>query len=188
MERELAIAESSGNLDDQARAHSNLGVMIHLRGDADGDREQYRGAMTHYRAGIELHRRLGERHFEIRMTLNMAQACVRLGRDGEASALIRESLATAVSLAGHSTPELVSPDGSGSPSRRGETEIGLAYLGLFMRQPSTGSIDEHETDRILARTSLTPEAIEVGMAHGADLDLDIVVEDLLAPGTAQAQT
>ena len=98
VERELSIGESCGNLVAQARAHSDLAVTIHLRGDADGDREQYEAAMTHYWAGIGLHRRLGDRHFEIRMTLNLAQACVRLDRDGEASALIRESLAMAVSL------------------------------------------------------------------------------------------
>ena len=41
---QLAIAEGCGNLDEQARAHGYLGVAIHLRGDADGDAEQYDAA------------------------------------------------------------------------------------------------------------------------------------------------
>ena len=48
-----------------------------------------------------------------------------------------------------------------------------------MQQPSAGSLDEHETDRILARTSLTPEAIEAGMAVGAAWDFEAVVQELL---------
>ena len=55
--------------------------------------------------------------------------------------------------------------------------VGLAYLGLVMRQASAGSFDQHETDRILARTSLTPEEIAAGMETGAGLDLELVVEN-----------
>ncbi len=180
VERELAIAESCGNLDEQARAHDNLGLVIHLRCDADGDHEHYGAAIAHYQRGIELHRRLHERQLEVRTALNMAQACVRLGRDDEASALIRESLAMAVSL---QAPALQSWCVQTEADRRltiGDIETGLAYLGLVMRQPSAGSLDGHETDRILARTSLTQEAIASGMAAGAGLDLEAVVEELLA--------
>ena len=63
---------------------------------------------------------------------------------------------------------------------RGETEVGLAYLGMCLAQPFAGSIDRNEIDRILARTSLSPEAIELGLTAGAGLDLDTVIQDLLA--------
>jgi hypothetical protein len=64
---------------------------------------------------------------------------------------------------------------------RGQVAVGLAYLGLHLRQRSAGSIDQHEADRVLARASLSRDVIEAGMAAGADLDLETVVR-LLAGG------
>jgi hypothetical protein len=49
-----------------------------------------------------------------------------------------------------------------------------------MSQPSTGSLDRHETDRILARASVPIDVIQRGMATGAKLDLETVVQALLA--------
>jgi hypothetical protein len=69
---------------------------------------------------------------------------------------------------------------------RGETARALAYLGLFVRQPSSGSIDQNETDRILARSALTADEIERGMAAGAGLELDAVVQQVLADGSSAA--
>ncbi len=59
VERGLAIAERSGNLDEQAQAQSNLGVVRHLRGDAEGVDEHYRAAIDHFERSRALHRRLG---------------------------------------------------------------------------------------------------------------------------------
>jgi hypothetical protein len=41
VERQALVADASGNLSDQAKAQSNLGVMTHLRGDADNDQRRY---------------------------------------------------------------------------------------------------------------------------------------------------
>jgi tetratricopeptide (TPR) repeat protein len=182
VERELALAVSSGNLDEQARAHDNLGVVVHLRGDAGGDPEHFRAAIEHYRRGIDIHRRLGEGQHEIRMRLNLAQACVRLGRDDEAATQIRESLVAAVALGSTSLQSFCVQTEADRLLTRGETAVGLAYLGLFMSQPSAGAIDQNETDRILSRTGLAAEVIEAGMAAGAALELEAVVEHLLQTG------
>ena len=109
----------------------------------------------------------------------MAQAFIRLDRDDEASALIREGLATAVSLDAPWLQHFSVQIEADRRITRGEIDVGLAYLGLFMQQPSAGSLDQHETDRILARTSLSPEAIEAGMAVGAGWDFETVIEQLL---------
>ena len=186
VERELAIAESCGNLAEQARAHDNLGTAIHLRGDAESNREHYLAAIEHYRRGIQLHQRLGEGQSAVTSTLNLAQACVRLDRDDEASSLIRESLATASSLDAPWLQHFALQIEADRRVSRGEIDVGLAYLGLFMHQPSAGSLDQHETDRILARTSLSPEAIEAGMAVGEGWDLATVVQELLSDGSAPA--
>jgi class 3 adenylate cyclase/tetratricopeptide (TPR) repeat protein len=180
VERELAIAEESGNLEEQARALDNLGVVIHLRGDADGDPDHYRAAVPYYRRGAELHQRLGEQLFVIRTQLNLAQTYIRLGHDRDARALIRGSLRTAVAIESTAMQHFCLQTEGDRCVTNGDTATGLAYLGLFMGQPSAGSIDRHETDRILARTSLPSEAIERGMANGAGLDLDTVVRELLA--------
>ena len=182
VERQLAVAESCGNLDAQAMALSNLGTAIHLRGDAEGKRDHYLAAIDHYRRGIELHHRLGEGQSAVRSMLNMAQACVRLDRDEEARALIREGLATAVSLDAPWLQHYSVQIEADRRVSRGEIDVGLAYLGLFMHLPSARSLDQNETDRILAHTSLTPEAIEAGMAVGAGWDLEAVIQELLRPG------
>jgi class 3 adenylate cyclase/tetratricopeptide (TPR) repeat protein len=184
---ELAVAEQSGNLAEQARALDTLGVVIHLRGDADGNLEHYRSAIAHYRRAIELHYRLGARLYATKISLNMAQAYVRVGRDREAATLIRESLAAARDLSSSWAQAMCVQMEADRRLANGEAQIGLAYLGLFLRLPSTGSIDEGECDRILARTSLTAEAIEQGMAAGANLDLDSVVQDILAGETTPAR-
>ena len=64
----------------------------------------------------------------------------------------------------------------------GQTGLGLAYLGLALAQPFSSSMERQEIDRVLARTSLSPDEIESGLAAGAALDLDAVVADLLAEG------
>ena len=181
VERELAIAERSGNLDEQARAHCNLGAVLHLRGDAEGVDEHYRAAIDHYQQSRALHQRLGAGQPRSER-LNMAQACTRLGRDDEARAIIRESLATAVSLDAPWLQHYSVQIEADRRVSRGEIDVGLAYLGLFMHLPSARSLDQNETDRILAHTSLTPEAIEAGMAVGAGWDLEAVIQELLRPG------
>jgi hypothetical protein len=180
VERALKMAEDSGNLQEQARALDNLGVVVHLRGDAGGDHHFYRAATTYYRRGVELHRRRGEQTYVLRMELNLAQAYIRLGRDVEARALIRESLRAAVRM--ESTPlQALCVQAEGD--RRlavGETDVGLALLGVSMSQPSAGSVDRHGTDRILGHASLPSAAAEQGMARGRALDFDTVVQELLA--------
>ena len=51
-------------------------------------------------------------------------------------------------------------DGGGSPAHQGRHHVRPRIPRPVAVQPSAGSLDEHENDRILSRTSLTPEAIE----------------------------
>jgi tetratricopeptide (TPR) repeat protein len=181
VERQLAVAVVAGNLDAQARALDNLGVVIHLRGDAEGDDDLYREAIRNYRRGIEIHDRLGERQMSLMMTLNMAQAHVRLGLDDDARLLISDVAAAAIDLRSELVQCLCLVGEADRLISRGQVAVGLAYLGLHLRQRSAGSIDQHEADRVLARASLSRDVIEAGMAAGADLDLETVVR-LLAGG------
>ncbi len=81
VERQLVVAEESGNLEEQSRAQDNLGVIHHLRGDAEDDQLRYRSATVHYERARILNRRLGKRSAEITTMANLAQLYVRLGRD-----------------------------------------------------------------------------------------------------------
>src|SRR4029077_1698188 len=116
----------------------------------------------------------------IRDRLNMAQACTRLGRDDEARVIIRESLATAVDLRATSLQcgALLS-----EADRRlvgGDTQTGLAYLGMLRRAAAMGSIEQHETQRILDRVRLPREEIDDGLAAGDALVLESVIQEVLA--------
>jgi class 3 adenylate cyclase/tetratricopeptide (TPR) repeat protein len=184
VERQLVVAEASGNLDQQSLAHDNLAVVIHLRGDAETDDSLYRAAIPHYERARALNRRLGKRSSEVRSSVNLAQIYIRLGRDADAADLIRTAMADAVTTG---QPSIVSLCLSMEADRLltvGDADRGLAYLGLILAQPYTGAFDRNEIDRVLSRTSLTPDAIERGMAAGAALDFDAVVQELLAETSA----
>jgi hypothetical protein len=43
---------------------------------------------------------------------------------------------------------------------------------LCLAQPFAGSLERHEIDRILARTSLSSEEIEAGLAAACGLDFE----------------
>jgi class 3 adenylate cyclase/tetratricopeptide (TPR) repeat protein len=179
VERQVVMAEASGNLAERARAEANLGVVIHLRGDAEHDEGHYGAAVVHYERARILQRRLGQQVAEITTMVNVAQIYIRSGRDQAADALLREALAAAVATGLSPTLCLWLQIEGDRRLTRGETDIGLAYLGLCLAQPFAGSIDRHESDRILARTSLSAEEIERGLAAGAALDLDAVIHELL---------
>ena len=180
VDRQASIAEASGNLDQQAKAHGNLAVVLHFRGDTEGVRSHYDAAAEHYRRAIVLHQRLGEPVGEIRQMANLVQLDVRLGRDDEARELLREALSAAVSIGLPPLQNFCLQMEADRLVTRGEVDLGLAYLGLVLAHPSAGAIDRNEVDRILARTGLSSEAITAGLAAGAHLDLDTVVRELLA--------
>jgi class 3 adenylate cyclase/tetratricopeptide (TPR) repeat protein len=179
IERQAAVAEASGNLVAQALAYTYLGIVIHLRGDVERDPALYLAAATQYERALALHRRLGQRTNEITDMVNLAQAYLRLGHDGDADVLLREALTAAVAVGLPPIQLLCILVEADLLLERGETDVGLAYLGMCQAHSSTGAIDRREIERILARMSLTPEQIESGLARGRDLDLDTVVHELL---------
>jgi predicted ATPase len=180
VERGLAIAERSGNLDEQAQAQSNLGVVLQMRGDAEGVDGHYRAAIDHFERSRALHQRLGAADLPIRDRLNMAETCTRLGRDDEARVLIRKSLATAVELRATSLQYVALLSEADRLLIGGDTQTSLAYLGMLRRVAAMGSMEQHEARRILERVQLPPDAIERGLAAGDALDLERVIQELLA--------
>ena len=100
IERQLSLAEASGNLEQQATAHGHLGVVIHLRADAGADEELYRAAAPHYERSLVFNRRLGRRVSEVNSMANLAQVYIRQGRDRDAQLLLREALSNTARHAG----------------------------------------------------------------------------------------
>ena len=62
----------------------------------------------------------------------------------------------------------------------GDTQTGLAYLGMLRRAAAMGSVEQHEAQRILDRVELPPDAIARGLAAGEALQVERVIQELLA--------
>ena len=121
----------------------------------------------------------------MRERLNMAQACNRLGRDDEARVIIRESLATAVGLDATSLQYGALLSEADRRLAAGDTRSGLAFLGMLRRAAATGSMEQHEAQRILDRVRLPREEIDAGLAAGFALDLQQVIREVLADGPTE---
>ncbi len=187
-ESQLAWAETSGNLEDQAHAHATLGVVIHLRGDAGGHTDHYRAAADHYSRALHLYRRLGHRVSQAVATANLAQASLRLGDYATAHASIREVLAEAIEVGAIQQVLLCVQVEADLRICRGDTDSGLALLGMVEAHPSFGSIDRSESERLLSRIALSPDEIEAGLAAGRALDFDTVLQGLLDRAASATRT
>ena len=127
-------------------------------------------------------RTLNEGDHQLKGSLASTVAAIQ-GRDDEASVIIRESLATAVDLSATSLQYVALLSEADRRLVAGDTQTGLAYLGMLRRAAAMGSIEQHEADRILERVRLPREVIDTGLAAGEALDLESVIKELLADST-----
>ncbi len=69
----------------------------------------------------------------------------------------------------------------------GDTQTGLAYLGMLRRAATMGSMEQHEAQRVLERVRLPRDVIDAGLAAGEALDLESVIKELLADTPERAR-
>ena len=177
----MELARAGGDLAAEAVAHRNLGVTLHLWGDASGDLDKYRAAAAEYGIERSMRRDLGDRIGECSCLLNLAQARLRLGDGPGARIAITNALPTARALGAIRVVLFSLIVEADVRLTEGDTDGALALLGLVRTHPALERQDQDEIERILSRVTLDSATADAGLALGAGLDLDLVVDGMLAP-------
>lgn len=168
----LDEARRHGDVAREVMALVNLGVNAYERGD-------YVTARAYAETALESARDLGDRQSVIITSLNLAQAELMLGDAAAARRGFREVLATSLSL-GMLPSGLFGLIGAAQALVvEGQMERALALYGLTQAHPALENQARLEINRDLARLALPPEEVAAGLAAGAALDFDTVVEEIL---------
>jgi len=175
----LALAREAGNREREATALYNLGIHNWTRGD-------YAQAKIFYQAGLEIDRELGMPDNIAYDLCGLAGINTELGDLHKAWCLVQEALAIAQPLG---APHLMLSVIWGFAKLRaaaGDVEHAVVLYGLVFNHPASNlSEAPYYIERETAMLNLDPAVTEAGLAHGAELDLEAVVMEILAyPGPA----
>ncbi|MFN2241210.1 MAG: adenylate/guanylate cyclase domain-containing protein [Anaerolineae bacterium] len=173
----LALAREIGDRFREAQALNNLGVVAHYQ-------EAYEEARACYEQTKVIFEEIGERIGVAVALSNLGDVCISLEQDGAAWAYLRQSLQE--NLATQDTPHALGDLVyiANLRSRAGQPQRAAELLGLALRHPASHSEVAHNARPVLelVRAELEPEAMEAALARGADMDLEQVVEQILAEG------
>lgn len=169
----LTLARQANLLNNEVTALINLGNNAYLLGN-------YTAARAYGRQAWERLQEMGQRPSMALVLGNLAQAELKLGDIPSARRGVREALLLARSL-GHQPHVfwLVSLVGQ-ILAATGEKARGLALYGLARAHPALVDIDRVEIDEEVARLDLTAAEVQAGLAAGAALDPETVVDEILA--------
>jgi len=168
----LELARQAHHLSFESRALLNLGYLLYLLGD-------FAGARAYSLEALERGRELGGR-LQIAIVLgNLAQVDVKLGDTAAARAEAREALALADEL-GY-LPAVVNGVSLFGQiiAAEGALPQALALFGLAYAHPALEHQLQLEIDDELARLGLPPDELAAGLAAGAALDFETVVQEIL---------
>ena len=173
LEAALELARRGGNLSREAVVLGNLGATAYQHGD-------YAAARAYALAALERRRDLGEKWGMVTDLGNLAQADLRLGDVTAARQGAREALALARSLG--TTPNILWGLSLAGQvlAAEGQPERSLVLLGLVHAHPALEHQDEIELDEAIAGLGLPAAQVEAGLAAGAALDFETVIEEILA--------
>jgi hypothetical protein len=161
----------------EAQALNNLGVVAHYQ-------EAYEEARACYEQTRVIFEEIGERLGVAVALSNLGDVSISLEQDGAAWAYLRQSLQENLAMQDtpHALGDLVYI--AQLRSRAGQPQRGGELLGLALRHPASNSEVERNAHLVLEalRAELEPEAMEAALARGAEMDLEQVVEQILAEG------
>ena len=169
----LELATRNGNLAQEGHLLTNIGHSAYRQND-------FLKARTYYQAGQDRYRELGEQEAVALGLLNVGETNLRLGDHAAARreahtglALARAVGATAWALFGVQVfGEIAAVEGDLSRA--------LACYGLVRAHPGLSYQLLKQVDEEIDRLDLPTAKVEAGLAAGAALDFDVVVEEILA--------
>jgi tetratricopeptide (TPR) repeat protein len=173
----LALARRIGDTTNEVRFLDNEAVQAHLRARRDGG--DYGIVVERYRVCRDRRRTIGLAYGT--SLANLAQAETEAGQLTEATRSVHEALRIAwyqQAPADWAFALIVLAQLAIAGGRQRE---GLALLGAVLEAQGTPSLHD-ELDGILALYQVSPAAAERGMAAGLRVDLEQLVETLVAGG------
>jgi predicted ATPase/class 3 adenylate cyclase len=171
-EAALAVARRSGNLSQEAMLLGNLGYTAYRRGD-------YAAARAYALEALARHKDLGEKWGMVVDLANLAQADFGLGDLPAARRGMREMLSLARSL-GMTPSTLWGLSLAGQIlAAESHPDRALTLFGLARAHPALNHESKLELEEEIARMGLPEAEVEAGLAAGATLDFDTVVQEIL---------
>ncbi|MGC1376971.1 MAG: adenylate/guanylate cyclase domain-containing protein [Anaerolineales bacterium] len=154
-------------------------VALNNLGEQAGEQNQWQKAWDYHMRSLETLRETGAQAGLPMREINLGRAGIRLGRMDDARQYLRAGAARARRMG--ATPILV-------PAViyfallayiEGDVERALQLLGVAKTSPAYDSEAEREINLLLAEWQLDPQRVQTGLASGAQLTLDAVLDELL---------
>ena len=172
LETSLEMARAMGNLSREAVAYGNLGVLARLR-------EDYLASRSFTQISLTKFQELGEPFPIANGLLNLAVTDGKLGDLAAGRLGVQEAIKMAEALGtqrmvvwGVFFLGVILAD-------QGQIEQAIHLYGLVRAHPAADGRLLEELDEELAQLDLSLEVIEAGLAAGAALDFDTVVQEIL---------
>jgi class 3 adenylate cyclase/tetratricopeptide (TPR) repeat protein len=172
----LALARRIGDTTNEVRFLDNEAVQAHLRARRDGD---YDIVLERYRTCRDRRRTIGLSYGS--SLANLAQAETEAGQIAEATRSVHEALRIAWRQRAPADWAFALIVLAQLAIAEGSQHQGLALLGAVLAAEGTPPLHD-EVDGILAMYEVSPAAADEGMAAGLSVDLEQLVETLVAGG------
>jgi hypothetical protein len=168
----LTLARLANHLSFEARALVNLCAAAEMGGDHPAARE-------YGKVAVERYRELGMRHSLTIALANLAETDLKMGDVAAARRGARETLSLALEL-GHMSRILMAIQIFGLILiEEGRPDRALSLFGLALAHPALEYQSKTVSQEAIVRLGLSEDEIEAGLAAGAALDLETVVQEIL---------
>ena len=171
-EDSITLARQNGDRYREALSESNLGTTKQYALD-------FTGAIVHYRASFELCRELGVVERMAIVAHNLADAYSALDQLDEAHHFVRECLSLARQVGALPLQLAALVPLADIMIKEGNVGRALELIGLCRTHPSTPQQKQIGINQVLAEIHLDEAQVASGLATGATLDLDTVVQEIL---------
>ncbi len=168
----LTLARQANHLSFEARALVNLCAAAEMSGD-------HPAARGFGEVAVERYRELGMQHSLTIALANLAEIDLNMGDVAAARRGARETLSLTLQL-GHMSRILMAFQIFGLILiEEGQIDRALALLGLALAHPALEYQSRTMTQETIARLGLSEDEVKAGLAAGAALDLETVVQEIL---------
>lgn len=174
LEEAHARARQVGNRERATIALNNLGVLAGNRGDTAA-------AQNHYQQALSMARETGNQQSIALLLINLAETFILLDHLKAARQHLHEGLAVALRIGVVPNVLLAVHNAGWLLAKQGDTQQGLALLGLALYHPAADSKNKRNVHEKLDDLGMQPDdpQVDAGLAVGKDLDLAETVAELL---------
>jgi predicted ATPase len=171
----LALAREMGDRFRMSQALNNLGEVAR-------EQEAYEEARGFYEQCRVISEEIGDRPGIALVLANLGMVCIAQGQDAAASEYVQRALREDMAM--QDTPHVVNDLVwiAHLRARAGQPQRAAELLGLALHHPASYSEVERDAQPVLEllREELGAEELQAALARGAELDLEQVVEEILA--------